>query len=76
MSEPLELDIAKFLTDRSDEAYELSQVIGAVDNASDQDKITWLTTDGKRIAAVVPVEVAEYYEQRMTVAVAGRHHRS
>ncbi len=31
----------------------------AIDLASDQDQSTWLTSKGKRIAAVVPVEQAE-----------------
>jgi hypothetical protein len=34
----------------------------AVDAASSQDKITWLTEGGKRIAAIVPVDVAEAHE--------------
>lgn len=33
------------------------------DNASDQDKTTILTRDGKPVAAVVPVEVLEFYER-------------
>jgi hypothetical protein len=32
----------------------------AIDLASDQDEGTWLTQDGKRIAAIVPVDMAEY----------------
>jgi hypothetical protein len=32
----------------------------AIDLASDQDRITYLTVRGKRIAAIVPVDVAEY----------------
>jgi hypothetical protein len=30
----------------------------AVDNASDQDRVTWLTRHGKRVAAIVPVDLA------------------
>lgn len=36
----------------------------AIDNASDQDRSTWLAENGKRIAAIVPVDVAERDEQR------------
>ncbi len=32
----------------------------AIDRASDQDQTTWLTTEGKRIAAIVPVDAAEW----------------
>jgi hypothetical protein len=35
----------------------------AIDLASDQDQMTWLTDHGKRIAAIVPVDVAERYAQ-------------
>ena len=38
--------------------YEL-RVNDAIDLASDQDQATWLTEDGKRIAAIVPVDVLE-----------------
>lgn len=38
----------------------LEDLIDAVDLASDQDQATWLTSDGKRIAAIVPVDMAEY----------------
>jgi len=33
----------------------------AIDLASDRDQMTWLTDHGKRIAAIVPVDVAERY---------------
>jgi hypothetical protein len=32
----------------------------AIDLASDQDTVTWLTEDGKRVAAIVPVDMAEH----------------
>jgi hypothetical protein len=32
----------------------------AIDLASDQDGVTWLTDHGKRIAAIVPVDTAEH----------------
>ena len=37
-------------------------VADAVDAAAAQDQITWLTEDGKRIAAIVPVDVAQAHE--------------
>jgi len=36
-----------------------ASVFDAIALASDQDQITWLARDGKRIAAIVPVDVAE-----------------
>jgi len=38
--------------------YLLSELEDAIDRASDQDRMTWLTEHGRRIAAVVPVEQA------------------
>ena len=53
------------------EAYELDidgddfhqDAEAAIDLASDQDRLTWLTSQGKRVAAIVPVEVAEAHER-------------
>jgi hypothetical protein len=40
-----------------------SEFIDAVDRASDQDGKTWITDGlGTRLAAIVPVDVAEYHE--------------
>lgn len=36
-----------------------ARVNDAIDLASDQDQATWLTEGGKRIAAIVPVDVLE-----------------
>lgn len=48
----------------------------ALDAASDQDRSTWITDpDGKRIAALVPVDVLEHYQGLLTTAVRGRRHR-
>lgn len=45
-------------------------LVDAIDNASDQDRITWLTTAaGKRIAAIVPVDVAESHEQMIATVM-------
>lgn len=35
------------------------EVMDAIDAASDQDRRTWLISDGKRVAAIVPVSDAE-----------------
>ena len=69
MNTPLELELADLTT----EDYQ-AQMTDTIDNASGQDKITYLTMCGKRIAAVVPVDVAARYEEAMTVMVSGRHH--
>lgn len=42
----------------------------ALDNASSQDKITWVMSDGQRIAAIVPVDVAEYHEEMIRKVLA------
>jgi hypothetical protein len=39
------------------------EVCNAVEAASSQDKITWVTDHGQRVAAIVPVDVAEAHEQ-------------
>lgn len=36
-----------------------ANVQDAIDLASDQDQMTWLVSNGKRIAAIVPVDQAE-----------------
>jgi hypothetical protein len=47
----------------------------ALDLASDQDQSTWVTDpDGRRLAALVPVEVLEFYQSAlMTEPPRGRH---
>lgn len=40
-------------------AEEAEALSDAFDNASDQDRMTWVTRDGKRIAAIVTVEDGE-----------------
>jgi hypothetical protein len=39
-----------------------ARVADAIDAASDQDQPTWLTENGKRIAAIVPVDVLEQHD--------------
>lgn len=36
-----------------------SQIAAAIDEAASNDKVTWLTDGGRRIAAIVPVAIAE-----------------
>lgn len=47
----------------------------ALDLARDQDQSTWVTgPDGKRAAALVPVEVLEFYENAVYMRASyGRH---
>lgn len=70
--EELELDIGRYCSDA-----ELDDLGDAIDNASDQDRATWLVSEGKRIAAIVPVEVLEFYQAATDprVTAVGRHHR-
>jgi hypothetical protein len=37
----------------------------AFDNAGDQDQVTYVTEHGRRLFAIVPVEVAEYHEAQI-----------
>lgn len=50
----------------------------ALDLARDQDQPSWVVDpDGKRVAALVPVEVLEFYQAATDprVTAVGRHHR-
>jgi hypothetical protein len=51
-----ELDIAGYVGRPEDLSGDIAD---AIDLASDQDQITWLTDHGKRVAAIVPVDVAD-----------------
>jgi hypothetical protein len=53
--------------DRSDPEWSGEQFMNAADLASDQDQPTWLTRDGKRVAAIVPVDVLEHGESRLAM---------
>ena len=56
-----EADIGPLLnTDESGKRHARRKLIEAIDLASDQGQVTWLTDGGKRIAAIVPVDVAEH----------------
>ena len=39
-------------------------LLEAAGSARDQGRFTWLTENGRRVAAIVPVDVAEHEEQR------------
>jgi hypothetical protein len=57
MAESYELELSELTTD----GYQ-AWLAGAIDSARDQDKVTWLTENGRRIAAIVPVDAAEAHE--------------
>lgn len=59
----MELDITELLAVSDNESPDLGPLMDAVEGASSQDRITWLTERGQRIAALVPVDVAEYHEE-------------
>jgi hypothetical protein len=46
----------------------LSGLQDAIDLASDQDQVTWLTDHGRRIAAIVPVSRAEWTQVQREAA--------
>jgi hypothetical protein len=51
-------------------------MVDAIDSASDQNRMCWLTDgpSGRRLAAIVPVDLAEVIERRLTPDVpVGRH---
>jgi hypothetical protein len=57
---PAEIDVTALLAVSSASQPNLiDNLVDAIDAASDQDHKTYLTVDGKRIAAIVPVDVAE-----------------
>jgi hypothetical protein len=53
-----ELDLSHL----SDDDESNGKIWNAFEAAASQDRITWLTEDGKRVAAIVPVDVAEAHE--------------
>jgi hypothetical protein len=51
------------------------RLLDAFDNASDQDKITWAVDGrGRRVAAIVPVDVAEYHDQVIAGVLGSSRH--
>jgi hypothetical protein len=59
----MELDITALLAVSDDESPDLAKLMEAIEAASSQDRTVWLTERGQRIAALVPVDVAEYHEE-------------
>jgi hypothetical protein len=71
--EDTELDLAELTADE----YQ-SRVSDAIEAAASQDGITWLTEGGRRVAAIVPVDVAEHHGQVIAEVLAtpvGKRHR-
>lgn len=64
MSEELSIDWLGLPATSEDDIGSFRDVIDA---AADQDRITWLTEAGKRVAIIAPVEVGEFFEERMAV---------
>ena len=60
-----EVDISALTCSGRAPVHLLDQLADAIDRAADQDGVTWLTERGKRIAALVPVETAEYVEDQV-----------
>lgn len=67
MEDRREVDVSPLLGEgRFGKEMARRELVDAVDAASDQDKITWLVDqDGRKIAAVVPVDVAEAHERQI-----------
>jgi hypothetical protein len=59
----MEIDITALLAVSDDESPDLTGLLEAVEAASSQDQTAWLTDKGQRIAAIVPVDVAEYHDE-------------
>jgi prevent-host-death family protein len=55
-------DTFEMKVSRDDVRVSLADVI---DNAADQDRATVLTENGKPVAAVVPIDVLEFYERSL-----------
>jgi len=51
----------------------LSGLEDAIDLASDQGTVTWLTDHGKRIAAIVPVDFVEAERKRLYAEIGNDH---
>lgn len=61
-----ELDITMEAPGSPEESEQLlGRLMDAIDGASDQNWHTWLTIDGRRIAAIVPVDMAEHGQIRI-----------
>lgn len=56
MRDPVEIEITE-LTDLPEQAAVMTDIIEAVRRAHHDERTTWLTLDGLRCAAIVPLEV-------------------
>lgn len=72
MGEQRTVDISPLLdADEFGKSRAKRELVDAIEAASDQGKITWLVDrNGKRIAAVVPVDVAEEHERQIEAVLA------
>jgi hypothetical protein len=65
MDEIREIDVGPLLAiDQFERGRASQELIDAIDLASDQDKCTWLTDKGRRIAMIIPVGDAEYWTEQ------------
>lgn len=55
-----EIDLTKFTGRAALSHAKREELLDAIDGASDQNRTTFILADGKRIAAIVPVDVAEH----------------
>lgn len=65
MSEEREIDLDSARQGYEGVNDEREMLHDAIDAASDQDQITYVRWDGKRICAIVPVEVAETFTKKI-----------
>lgn len=59
-----EIDVTAFMNNDG------SQIVNAIDAASEQNRSTWLTVDGVRVAAIVPVADREFADSAMNETLA------
>lgn len=67
-TEEPEVDVSMLGRVTGDGEETASAIQDAIDNASDQDRTTWITDKGRRIAAIVPVDYAEDAARRELLA--------
>lgn len=67
-----EIDLSEDGT--KDMAVAADELMDAIDLASDQGQVTWVLSDGKRIAAIVPVDVAEAVSKTLSEVEAALNH--
>jgi hypothetical protein len=60
MSEIKEVELGRVIDGGALSHVAKVMLVDAIDLASDQDRLSWITASGKRVAAIVPVADAEY----------------